>query len=231
MMGVELTLRRTLDGGSCAECGDGYRGAPYDEGRGFRVMAEVEPGLVEPVNLCESCHREAVDATPPIATDGGVEVAAPEDVEEEITADYRQVLKSKEPSPSKKAELRAKHRHHLVRDTTSRYTVTDQPAEGIQIDKSAEVPDLYCFTCEEWVGLSGVDLRGTPRSRKDAYYLGGPPGEVVDARKTVRNTLADLVASVASTVPTVEDADDAFDFIEGEQQKARERVKEADNAE
>lgn len=58
---IERTLGRTEDGGSCAECGGGYRGAPYVEGRGRRVLATVEPGLIEPVHLCPDCYDDAVE--------------------------------------------------------------------------------------------------------------------------------------------------------------------------
>lgn len=58
---VVETLGRTRDGGSCSECGEGYRGAPYSEGRGRRVLAEVEPGLTEPVNLCRDCYLELAE--------------------------------------------------------------------------------------------------------------------------------------------------------------------------
>lgn len=60
-LSIEQTVGRARDGGSCAECGGEYRGSPYDEGRGVRVLAEVEPGLTEPVNLCADCYRGAVD--------------------------------------------------------------------------------------------------------------------------------------------------------------------------
>lgn len=58
-LSIERTVGETRDGGSCAECGGEYRGAPYDESRGVRVLAEVEPGLTEPVNLCSECYRDA----------------------------------------------------------------------------------------------------------------------------------------------------------------------------
>ena len=48
-------LGPTRDGGSCAECDQFYRGAPYQDRRGRRILAEIEPGLVEPVNLCPDC--------------------------------------------------------------------------------------------------------------------------------------------------------------------------------
>ena len=57
---VEQVLRRTRDGGSCAACGSDYRGAPYSEGRGVRVLGTVEPGVTEPLNLCPDCAPERV---------------------------------------------------------------------------------------------------------------------------------------------------------------------------
>lgn len=55
---VERILGLTRDGGSCSRCGSDYRGAPYRSGRGRRLLAEIEPGLVEPVNLCVDCAPE-----------------------------------------------------------------------------------------------------------------------------------------------------------------------------
>jgi hypothetical protein len=49
-------LRPTRDGGSCSHCNRDYRGRPFDhDERGRRVLAEIEPGVVEPVNLCPEC--------------------------------------------------------------------------------------------------------------------------------------------------------------------------------
>jgi hypothetical protein len=58
-MRIERVFGGTRDGGSCASCDSDYRGAPYTEDRGVRVLAEVEPGVVEPVNLCRSCFEES----------------------------------------------------------------------------------------------------------------------------------------------------------------------------
>lgn len=55
-MRIEDTVGATRDGGSCANCGRDYQGAPYSERRGRRVLAEIEPGVVEPVNICQGCH-------------------------------------------------------------------------------------------------------------------------------------------------------------------------------
>jgi hypothetical protein len=152
-----------------------------------------------------------------------------EDLEERITEDYREEILEQKPDEEERKRLLAQHQNHLVRETTSRYSVDENPDGPVEITKVAEAPDTYCFTCEEWVGLSGLELTGTPRSRKDAYYLGGPPQEVVEARRSVRDSLADMVERVAATVPRVESTEDAMDFIEAEQEKARERVENADN--
>lgn len=58
---VVETIGKTRDGGSCAECDGDYRGAPYEGGRGRRVLAVIEPGVVEPVNVCVYCYRRAWD--------------------------------------------------------------------------------------------------------------------------------------------------------------------------
>ena len=58
MISIERDLGRTRDGGSCAECDSGYTGAPYQDRRGRRVLAEISPGVVEPVHLCPDCYEE-----------------------------------------------------------------------------------------------------------------------------------------------------------------------------
>ena len=57
-MRIERVLGVTRDGGSCSQCGGDYTGAPYQTDRGRRVLAEIEPGLVEPVNICSDCFEE-----------------------------------------------------------------------------------------------------------------------------------------------------------------------------
>lgn len=56
-MRIVEVLGAVRDGGSCSNCGGDYRGAPYQERRGKRVVAEsdAEPGLREPVNVCRDC--------------------------------------------------------------------------------------------------------------------------------------------------------------------------------
>jgi len=57
-MNVVETLGRTRDGGSCARCGGDYVGAPLSP-RGYRVLATVEPGVDEPMNICPDCYDTA----------------------------------------------------------------------------------------------------------------------------------------------------------------------------
>ena len=162
--------------------------------------------------------------------DGEVD-RVPDDADERIAEAYTAGLESQRPDSDWRAELLADHEHHLVRDTTSKLTETEEIGPGMVAEKEADIPDTFCFTCEEWVGLSGVDLRGRPRSRKEAYYLGGPPREVENARQEVRDGLANLVASIVSTVPHVDDADEALAFIETEREKAEGRLEVVDGAE
>jgi hypothetical protein len=54
---IKEFLRRTRDGGSCANCGGDYQGKPHSP-RGARVLVETEPGVREPVNLCPDCYDE-----------------------------------------------------------------------------------------------------------------------------------------------------------------------------
>lgn len=143
---------------------------------------------------------------------------------DEIEESVRAEMEAKEPSEARKEELREEHRNHLVRDTESDLTIDLDVAEGMGAEATVTVPDLYCFSCEEWVGLSGIDLRGTPRSRADAYYLDGAPEGVEDTRHRVTHDVADLVEMVAENVPHVGDAEDALEFIETEIEQAKERI-------
>jgi hypothetical protein len=58
MSGIERDLGRTRDGGSCSRCDSDYTGSPYSRDRGRRVIAEIEPGVVEPVNVCSECFED-----------------------------------------------------------------------------------------------------------------------------------------------------------------------------
>ena len=60
---VEQVLGDARSGGSCALCGSDYRGAPYSEGRGVRVLATVESGATEPFNLCPDCSPGYTETT------------------------------------------------------------------------------------------------------------------------------------------------------------------------
>lgn len=158
--------------------------------------------------------------------DGEIDHGAAEKAEDKISESAREEYASQRPDAEEQAELLAQHKHHLIRQTTSKITESEEVADGMVAETEAEIPDTYCFTCEEWIGLSGVDLRGKPRSRKDAYYLEGPPSEVSEARQQVRDGLADLTEAVASTVPHVDDAQDALEFIEQEREQAEQRIAE-----
>lgn len=136
------------------------------------------------------------------------------DLESSLEADVRDRFEAKKPSAEERQQLRDAHQHHLVRDTTSTLTVDpEDDMEGVEIESQVEIPDMYCFTCGEWVGLSGVDLTGTPRSRKDAYYLGGPPEDLREARSEVRDELRDLAYRAMRDVEQVESPEDGFEFV------------------
>jgi hypothetical protein len=57
MIAVDGVQRRTRNGGSCALCDRPYVGAETDGPRGYRVVATLVDGSVEPVNLCPSCYE------------------------------------------------------------------------------------------------------------------------------------------------------------------------------
>jgi len=144
------------------------------------------------------------------------------DLETSMEDDLRARFEAKKPSAEERQQLREAHQHHLVRDTTSTLTVDpEDDMEGVEIESQVEIPDLYCFTCEEWVGLSGVDLTGTPRSRKDAYYLGGPPEDLREAREETRDELHDLAYRAMRDVEQVESLADGFEFVATQLEQVR----------
>ena len=154
----------------------------------------------------------------------------PDDLEEDLTDGVRNDLKEKEPSDEKKKELLEEHRHHLVRKTTSQLSMEPDVMQGVEAVATAEVPDMFCFTCNEWVGLSGVDLRGKPRSKADAYYLGGPPQDILEEKNTVREQIGELAERIYTRVDRVDDADEAFEFVADEIEQIRDDLEETGEA-
>lgn len=143
-------------------------------------------------------------------------------VEESVSDSLREDLKGEEPIEAEKQQLLEQHEGHLVRDTTSKLAVeSPDVGPGMEVEAEAEVPDTYCFTCEEWIGLSGVNLRGTPRSRSEAYYLGEVPMDVLQAKNGTVKTLNELADSLVDSVDTVENRTDALQFIETELEQLR----------
>lgn len=158
--------------------------------------------------------------------DGSAIAQDPDELEESVEGNVREWVRDQRPDEETRKELLREHAHHLVRDTESAYSRDHDSPNGVEINSTAYVEDTYCFTCEEWVGLSGVGLRGTPRSRADAYYLGGPPEDVREARAKVRDELGDLAEHALLNVEHVEDAEDAFAFIGEQHEQLTERVAE-----
>ena len=144
-----------------------------------------------------------------------------ESIELTLSEGVEEDLKAKEPSESEKKRRLREHRHHLVRSTTSKLSVEPAVSEGVEATATAEVPDTYCFICEEWIGTSGVELRGTPRSKADAYYLGGKPADVRAAENGTRDTLEELADALTERVEHIEDRSDAYEFVEAELERAQ----------
>jgi len=144
------------------------------------------------------------------------------DLETSMEAELLDRFEAKEPSAEEKRDRREEHRHHLVRDTTSTLTVDDNPdMQGVEVTSTIEIPDLYCFTCKEWVGLSGVDLSGTPRSKADAYYLDGPPDDLQQARDETQSELLDLAYRAMRDVDRFESLEDGLEFVDGQIEQVR----------
>jgi hypothetical protein len=151
------------------------------------------------------------------------EKVSDEAIGESISASLREKLEAQEPSRRQKEDLRRQHEGHLVRDTTSQLAVESLPiGPGVDVEAHAEIPDTYCFDCEEWIGVSGVELRGTPRSRTDAYYLGGIPTDVLQAKNGTVDTLTELADALIDRVERIDTRDDAYVFIETVLEETRE---------
>ena len=134
-----------------------------------------------------------------------------------VSESVRERLESQEPGEDEKAKLRDEHDGHLVRDTTSQLQVDGaEVGPGVEAETTAQIPDTYCFTCEEWVGFSGVELRGTPRSRREAYYLGGMPQDVLSAKNGTAETLTELADALIERVGHIDTRSDAYEFVETE---------------
>jgi len=138
-------------------------------------------------------------------------------IEKSVSESLRKDLQEREPGEGKKQKLRDEHEGHLVRETTSQLAVeSPDSGPGMEVESKAEIPDTYCFDCGEWIGLSGVNLRGTPRSRSEAYYLGGMPTDVLHAKDGTAKTLNELADRLVDQVERIDDRDDAYEFIETE---------------
>jgi len=160
------------------------------------------------------------------------EPALPEDsgeVEDAISEDVREWVRGQRPNEEARRDLLQEHLHHLIRTTESAYTVDRDAPPGIEIDATVYVQDTYCFTCSEWIGLSGINLRGTPRSKADAYYFSGPPDDVVETRATVRERLGNLAEYALKNVDQLETAEDAFEFIGEQHEQVVERIGDIDD--
>lgn len=166
--------------------------------------------------LEDAPSEENIDDVDDIATD----------VESRIENDTREELEASRPSVDERQTLLGEHHHHLVRETTSQVTLLE--GDGIQIETTIEARDIYCFTCEEWVGISGVELTGTPRSKADAFYLRGPPPDVQEAEDLVRDQLASLAEHVLETVDHIEDAEDAVEFVGDQHEQLTAALDEVD---
>lgn len=136
-----------------------------------------------------------------------------EDAEQKMSDALLDELKARRPDEEERERLLGDHEGHLVRHTTSKRTETEEIGAGMVAEKTAEIPDTYCFTCEEWVGLSGADLRGTPRSKTDAFYLGGMSKEVRSAKQTVVKGLDDLIYRVKRDVGHINSVEEAREFV------------------
>jgi len=145
-----------------------------------------------------------------------------EGVEESVSKTLREDFEEKEASEEEKQALREEHEGHLVRNTTSKLAVeSPEIGLGMEVEAKAEIPDTYCFDCDEWIGLSGVNLRGTPRSRSEAYYLGGMPMDVLHAKNGTAKTLNKLAGNLTDHVERLGDRADALQFIETELEELR----------
>jgi hypothetical protein len=151
------------------------------------------------------------------------------ELEESVKHDVREWVRNQRPDKETQKELLTEHQHHLVRDTESTYSRSPDSPDGIKVETTAYVYDTYCFTCGEWVGISGIELRGTLRSRANAYYLGGPPDDVRQARAKIRDELQSLAEYALLNVDHVEDVEEAFAFVGEQHEKLTKEASEVAN--
>lgn len=140
----------------------------------------------------------------------------PATIEESLSDSIKEKYGDQRLTGEERRDALSEHEHHLVRDTHSQITFHPESLGRIQPEVTATVPDTYCFTCEEWIGLSGLDLPGTPRSRAEAYYLDGPPGEVIDLQKRVHDSVTDLAGTIIDEHPDINTPAEAATFITSE---------------
>lgn len=133
--------------------------------------------------------------------------------EQSASETVRQELEEQRPSEEERKRLLRQHEGHQIRRTTSKLTETDELGDGMELEVEKEVLDIYCFTCEEWVGISGVELSGTPRSKADAYWLGGADGELAAARARATEAVADAAGEVIGEHPQIDSAEEAVQFV------------------
>jgi len=146
------------------------------------------------------------------------------EIEQSLSEQAREKYSEKELTGDERREALAAHHHHLVRDTESQVTFHPDVADGIESEVTVTVPDTYCFTCEEWIGVSGLDLTGTPRSSSEAYYLNGPPEAVNDLQNRVQDTVTDLAGTVIDTHPDIETPAEAATFITTEIEQIKDQL-------
>lgn len=151
------------------------------------------------------------------------EDASVSELEDTITTELEEEIEQNKPDADECAELIREHVHHLVRRTQSKTT--------IEKDTPVEVPDMYCFTCGAWVGLSGVNLNGTPRSKREAFYLDGPPDAVAEIEETVDEAIIELASSVRNELPRMDSIEEAVGFIGDEIERIQDAVEELDEGE
>ncbi|MFB6256297.1 MAG: hypothetical protein ABEH58_06155 [Haloplanus sp.] len=114
----------------------------------------------------------------------------------------------------------SEHRHHRIRHTESRRRIRDDtrdlygiPDLGARVDVELVASDVYCFTCDEWVGLADIPLTGTPRDASSAYYYHGPPEALRALADHVDDQVRELLAEVVAEHPEVDSLAGAVDFL------------------
>jgi len=124
-------------------------------------------------------------------------------------------VRENEPDEEERDMLEQQHEEHFVRWCEPHKTEAIEKDGVVIAEVELDGCDLYCFTCGEYVGFTGIEWSQPPRSRSEAFWKGGPPEEVTDLNVEIWEATAWLVKRTLSDHPHIETVEGAVEFIQG----------------